>query len=55
MQLAKVVNRLNNLRGEGLIKGKFIGPRKGVGIWWKKNIIICRCARVLIGRVNMLR
>ena len=36
----KLFYRLNNLRGEGLIKGKFVGPGKGVWIWWKndKNI-----------------
>ena len=33
----KLVYRLNNLRGEGLIKGKFIGPGRGVWIWWKKD------------------
>ncbi|MDP2860511.1 MAG: hypothetical protein Q8N98_02245 [bacterium] len=33
----KLFSRLNNLRGEGLIKGKFVGPGKGVWIWWKKN------------------
>lgn len=33
----KLFYRLNNLRGEGLIKGKFVGPGKGVWIWWKKN------------------
>ena len=32
----KLINRLNNLRGEGLIKAKFIGPGKGVWIWWRK-------------------
>jgi repressor of nif and glnA expression len=32
----KLFYRLNNLRAEGLIKGKFIGPGKGVWIWWKK-------------------
>ena len=31
----KLFARLNNLRGEGLIKGKFVGPGKGVWIWWK--------------------
>lgn len=31
----KLFSRLNNLRGEGLIKGKFVGPGKGVWIWWK--------------------
>ena len=33
----KLFSRLNNLRGEGLIKGKFVGPGKGVWIWWKKG------------------
>jgi len=32
----KLFYRLNNLRAEGLIKGKFVGPGKGVWIWWKK-------------------
>jgi repressor of nif and glnA expression len=30
----KVFYRLNLLRGDGLIKGKFVGPGKGVWIWW---------------------
>ena len=30
----KLFYRLNLLRGEGLIKGKFVGPGKGVWIWW---------------------
>jgi len=34
----KVFYRLTNLRGEGLIKGKFVGPGKGVWIWWIKEI-----------------
>jgi adenine-specific DNA-methyltransferase len=34
----KLFYRLNNLRAEGLIKGKFIGPGKGVWIWWKRNL-----------------
>lgn len=33
----KLFSRLNNLRGDGLIKGKFVGPGKGVWIWWKKD------------------
>lgn len=33
----KLFYRLNNLRAEGQIKGKFIGPGKGVWIWWKKG------------------
>ena len=35
----KLFARLNNLRGEGLIKGKFVGPGKGVWIWWKKELM----------------
>jgi hypothetical protein len=34
----KLFYRLNSLRAEGLIKGKFIGPSKGVWIWWKKDM-----------------
>ena len=34
----KVFYRLTNLRGEGIIKGKFVGPGKGVWIWWVKEI-----------------
>jgi len=34
----KLFYRLTNLRGEGLIKGKFVGPGKGVWIWWKVNL-----------------
>ena len=30
-----VLYRLNNLRGEGLIKGKQVGSGKGTWIWWK--------------------
>ena len=30
----KLFYRLTNLRGEGLVKGKFVGPGKGVWIWW---------------------
>ena len=33
----KLFSRLNNLRGDGLIKGKFVGPGKGVWIWWEKD------------------
>jgi len=36
----KVIYRLNNLRGKGDIKGKFVGPGKGVWIWWKKNAFV---------------
>lgn len=33
----KLFYRLNMLRGDGLIKGKFVGPGKGVWIWWRTN------------------
>jgi len=33
----KIFYRLNILRGEGKIKGKFTGPGKGVWIWWRIN------------------
>lgn len=32
----KLFYRLMILRGENLICGKFVGPGKGVWIWWKK-------------------
>ncbi|VVB83979.1 Uncharacterised protein [uncultured archaeon] len=34
----KLFARLNNLRGSNEIRGKFVGPGKGVWIWWKKNM-----------------
>ena len=33
----KILYRLNNLRGEGLIKGKPVGSGKGTWIWWTKK------------------
>ena len=33
----KVLYRLNNLRGEGKIKGKTVGSGKGTWIWWKNE------------------
>jgi len=33
----KVFYRLNILRGDGKLKGKFVGPGKGVWIWWRNN------------------
>lgn len=33
----KIFNRLKDLRGEGLIKGKMVGAGKGTWIWWKKD------------------
>lgn len=33
----KLFYRLNMLRGDGLVKGKFVGPGKGVWIWWIKS------------------
>lgn len=32
----KVLYRLFNLRGEGVIKGKQVGSGKGTWIWWKR-------------------
>ena len=34
----KLFYRLTNLRGEGLVKGKFVGPGKGVWIWWTPEL-----------------
>ena len=36
----KLFARLNILRGEGKIIGKFVGPGKGVWIWWKKDAFL---------------
>lgn len=36
----KLFSRLNNLRGDGIIKGKCIGSGKGVWIWWDSNLFI---------------
>lgn len=33
----KLLYRLNNLRGEGLIKAKNVGSGKGAWIWWVKK------------------
>jgi len=33
----KVLYRLNDLRGDGTIKGKSVGSGKGVWIWWKEE------------------
>ena len=33
----KVLYRLNNLRGEGLIRGKPVGSGKGAWIWWNSE------------------
>lgn len=34
----KIFNRLKDLRGEGLIKGKMVGSGKGTWIWWKQDL-----------------
>ncbi len=34
----KLLYRLNNLRGEGLIKGKQVGSGKGTWIWWCEKL-----------------
>ena len=36
----KIFNRLKDLRGEGLIKGKMVGAGKGTWIWWKTTAFI---------------
>ena len=33
----KILYRLRDLQGEGLIKGKMVGAGKGTWIWWRKN------------------
>ena len=33
----KILYRLHDLRGEGLIKGKHVGSGKGTWIWWRKD------------------
>lgn len=33
----KILYRLKELRGEGLIGGKMVGASKGTWIWWKKG------------------
>jgi len=32
---SKLMYRLNDLRGEGQIYGKYVGSGKGAWIWWK--------------------
>ena len=36
----KILYRLRELRGEGLIRGKIVGAGKGTWIWWKKDAFI---------------
>lgn len=33
----KILYRLRDLQGEGLIKGKMVGAGKGTWIWWRNN------------------
>lgn len=33
----KLLYRLNNLRGDGLVKGKQVGSGKGTWIWWTQG------------------
>lgn len=33
----KILYRLRDLLGKGLIKGKMVGAGKGTWIWWKTN------------------
>ncbi|MFH0836663.1 MAG: hypothetical protein V1870_00890 [Candidatus Aenigmatarchaeota archaeon] len=44
----KVFYRLNLLRGEGRIKGKFTGPGKGVWIWWRTEAFKIKKAHLAI-------
>lgn len=44
----KVFYRLQNLRAEGRIRGKFVGPGKGVWVWWTTRASI-KAARQLGG------
>jgi hypothetical protein len=34
---SKILYRLNQLRAENKIKGKFLGAGKGTWIWWKAD------------------
>ena len=31
---SKLIYRLQNMRAEGQLRGKFMGPGKGVWVWW---------------------
>lgn len=33
----KILLRLRDLRGDGLIRGKRVGAAKGTWIWWRKD------------------
>jgi len=35
---SKLMYRLNNLRAEREIQGKYVGSGKGVWIWWKSEV-----------------
>jgi len=35
---SKLMYRLNNLRAEGEIRGKYVGSGKGVWIWWRSEV-----------------
>jgi len=34
---AKILYRLRDLQGRGLIKGKMVGAGKGTWIWWRED------------------
>jgi DNA-binding Lrp family transcriptional regulator len=36
---SKLMYRLNNLRAEREIQGKYVGSGKGVWIWWKSEVL----------------
>ena len=33
----KLFYRLTTMRGDGLVKGKYAGPGKGVWLWWRND------------------
>jgi len=39
---AGIFNRLKDLRGEGIIKGKRVSADNGIWIWWKKRCLHAR-------------
>lgn len=44
----KIVYRLRELRGDGLIRGKMVGAGKGTWIWWREDAF----ANALLGKDN---
>lgn len=44
----KILYRLRELRGDGLIKGKMVGAARGTWIWWRGDAF----ANALLGKDN---